>query len=618
MGLMMALNAAVSGLRTTQAAMNITSQNVANANSAGYTRRVMQPIQQLAGDQTSGVRTGEVSRTLNVLTQRQLRLELAGANYTGLMASYAGQLDKLFGTPGGPGALDTIVNDFTRSLQTLVNEPGSSSARNAVLDQAGVLASQLARLSDSVQGLRTEAEGQIGIAVDRANELLTSIASVNQRILANPNVNDPGLLDERDRHINELSALMDVQATYQRDGSVTLATTAGLSLFNGMQPVKLSFDGRSTLVPQSQYSTDSATRTVGTITASYGNGVGTDVIANGMIRSGEIAGLIEMRDKTLVQAQRQLDELAAGMSRALSDYRVDGTAVAGPPAGLEINFADMQPGNTMSLEYTQGGVTRRITLVATEGGAPAMIAAGDVGDPGALVIPFNPSAPAATTTNAISTAMSTAFGAGGPVPTISGLTLRFVAGSSSTVGTFSAVMTETDPAGGRTQIPLFVDSGSGNQPFTGSFEGGSHLTGLAQRLAVNPALLAERHRLVVYDTGIMQGDATRPRFLLDSLTKTTRSFSPAAGLNGSGTFSSTVTGFARRTVEFQGAASEHAKRLDEGQNVALAAIESRYSEETGVNIDQEMAQLVQLQTAYGANARVMTAVRDMMDLLMRM
>ena len=70
-------------------------------------------------------------------------------------------------------------------------------------------------------------------------------------------------------------------------------------------------------------------------------------------------------------------------------------------------------------------------------------------------------------------------------------------------------------------------------------------------------------------------------------------------------------------VEAQGANAEHAERLDEGQSVALAAIESRFAEESGVNIDQEMAQLVQLQTAYGANARVMTAVRDMMDLLMR-
>jgi flagellar hook-associated protein 1 FlgK len=57
--------------------------------------------------------------------------------------------------------------------------------------------------------------------------------------------------------------------------------------------------------------------------------------------------------------------------------------------------------------------------------------------------------------------------------------------------------------------------------------------------------------------------------------------------------------------------------MHEGQQVALATIETRFAESAAVNIDQEMAQLVQLQTAYGANARVMTAVRDMLDMLMR-
>jgi flagellar hook-associated protein 1 len=80
----------------------------------------------------------------------------------------------------------------------------------------------------------------------------------------------------------------------------------------------------------------------------------------------------------------------------------------------------------------------------------------------------------------------------------------------------------------------------------------------------------------------------------------------------------TVADFARRIIEAQGASAEAAARLHSGQSVALAAIESRFSETGAVNIDQEMAHLVQLQTAYGANARVMSAVREMLDLLMRM
>ena len=81
MGLMMALNAAVSGLRTTQDSIDLVSQNVANANTAGYTRRTSQPIQQVAGERTVGVRSGEIERVLDVLVQKQLRLETAGSAY---------------------------------------------------------------------------------------------------------------------------------------------------------------------------------------------------------------------------------------------------------------------------------------------------------------------------------------------------------------------------------------------------------------------------------------------------------------------------------------------------------------------------------------------------------
>jgi flagellar hook-associated protein 1 FlgK len=78
-----------------------------------------------------------------------------------------------------------------------------------------------------------------------------------------------------------------------------------------------------------------------------------------------------------------------------------------------------------------------------------------------------------------------------------------------------------------------------------------------------------------------------------------------------------VSDFSRRVIETQANDAEAASRLDEGQRIALASVESRFAQTSGVNIDEEMSQLVQLQTAYGANARVMTAVRDMLDMLMR-
>jgi flagellar hook-associated protein 1 FlgK len=613
MGLMMALNAAMSGLRTTQDSINLVSQNVANANSAGYTRRTMQPVQQVAGDRTAGVRSGQVERVLDVLVQKQRRLETAGSSYTSLRASYATQLDKLFGSPGGAGALDTILNTFTQSLQGLLSDPGSTSARNAVLDDAGVLAAQLGRVSDGVQALRTDAEGRIGDAVDRANELLTGISNTNAKIVSQQPLSDPALLDERDRMIDDLSKLMDVQTTQNQNGSVSLSTTAGMTLFNGVSAIKLTFDGKASLAPQALYSTDPAQRGVGTIRAVSSNGVATDVVAGGMIRSGEIAAMLEMRDHTLVEAQRQLDEVAAGLSRALSDRSVAGTAAtSGTLNGFQADLSGIQSGNRVTLDYTVGGLPYRVLFVAADGTPGAVPTGADFGDSGAVVIPYDTNDPAASMQAGLTAKGITTIGVDAPSSGV----VRFLSGGTTVVKGLSANITVTDPSGPDPQVPLFVDAASG--PYTGSFDKGSQLTGFAQRIAVNPALLAAPANLVTHAGHTAQGDPERPQFLLDALTKTKLTFSAAAGVNGNAPVASSVVDFAQQVVETQGANTETASRLDEGQSVALAAIESRFADGSGVNIDQEMAQLVTLQMSYGANARIMTAVRDMMDMLMRM
>jgi flagellar hook-associated protein 1 FlgK len=406
---------------------------------------------------------------------------------------------------------------------------------------------------------------------------------------------------------------MDVQTTQNQNGSVSLSTTAGLTLFNGVSAVKLTFDGQASLGPQSQYSADPNERGVGTIRAISSNGTGTDVIASNMIRSGEIAAMIEMRDHTLVEAQRQLDELAAGMARALSDKSVTGTAATdGVSNGFQVDLNGLKPGNQVSLQYTVGGLPYRVVFVGMDGAASPALTGADVADPGAIVIPFDVNDPAASMQAGLTARGITTINVDEPAAG----TMRFLSGGTTTVTGLGAQITVTQLDGSDPQLPFFVDSGSG--AYTGSFDKGSQLTGFAQRIAVNPALLANPENLVVHAGHTAQGDPERPQFLLEALTKTKLTFSPAAGISGNAPISTTVVGFAQSVVETQGANAESAQRLDEGQSVALAAIQSRFNEGSAVNIDQEMAQLVTLQMAYGANARVMSAVRDMMDMLMRM
>jgi flagellar hook-associated protein 1 FlgK len=626
MALATALNAAMSGLRTAQAGMDLVASNVANANSVGYSRRTLAPVEAVLGERTGGVKTGAIQRVLDTIVQKQLRLETAGAAYTSTMARFAGGLDRLFGQPGSVGALDTSVNDFTKALQALAADPASSMTRGSVLSSANILASHIASIAEGVQAMRSEAEGRITTAVDRANNLLTSIAQLDSDIQSSPTAPAaPGLLDERDRLITELSQLMDVQVMNGQGGSLTIMTGAGLTLYNGGKPIVLSFDGRGRLAPEATFSTDAAERGVGTITATTIGGMTIDVIASGLIRSSEIGAAIELRDGTLVQVQRQLDELAAGLAQALSDRSVAGTArPAGPPDGFDIDLAGLQAGNIVTLDYRDNvaAAARRILLVPTSG--PATIPPGDTPDPSAIIIPFS-----VPLTGASVAALQTELANRGINLSVSlpaAGTLRILddgAAGTTDVTEVSAGITVTGMASGYPQLPLFVDSGAGNAPYTGAFGGASQLTGFAQRIRVNPSLSgAGLQALVNYaapPATTPQGDATRPQFLVDALTKTTRQFSAATGIGGIGpAYRTTVAEFGRRLVETQGANLEAAERLDEGQQIALASVESRMADQSGVNVDQEMSQLVQLQTAYGANARVMTAIRDMFDLLMRM
>ena len=176
----------------------------------------------------------------------------------------------------------------------------------------------------------------------------------------------------------------------------------------------------------------------------------------------------------------------------------------------------------------------------------------------------------------------------------------------------------TQTANGSAQLPLFVDAGRHGSLYTGSFDGGSQLTGFAQRIAVNPAVRSNTASLVAMGASTATGDATRPQALYDALTATRRSFSSASGIGGiDAPYSGSVLDFAQSVIADQGAAATSAQSLDEGQSIALATAQSRFASQAGVNIDEEMSKLIELQTAYTANARVLTAARDMLDTLLR-
>jgi flagellar hook-associated protein 1 FlgK len=201
-----------------------------------------------------------------------------------------------------------------------------------------------------------------------------------------------------------------------------------------------------------------------------------------------------------------------------------------------------------------------------------------------------------------------------------GTTLRIVddgAPNVSDVNAVSATVTETSLTGGASALPFFTDAST---PYTGAISSlGSQSVGLSGRLVVNAALLADPSKLVVYQSGGLPADPARPNFILDRLTRASLTFDPESGV-GSATspFAGNLPSFLRQVMSLQGEAAENASNLASGQDVVVNALKSRMAESSGVNIDEEMANLLNLQTAYAANARILSAVKDMLESLMQM
>jgi flagellar hook-associated protein 1 FlgK len=201
-----------------------------------------------------------------------------------------------------------------------------------------------------------------------------------------------------------------------------------------------------------------------------------------------------------------------------------------------------------------------------------------------------------------------------------GTSLRIVddgAASTTDVNAVSATVTETSLTSGVSALPFFTDASTA---YTGKItSAGAQSVGLAGRLVVNAALLADPSKLVVYQTGGQPADPTRPNFIYDRLTHASVTFDPNSGIGSKSTpYTGSLPSFMRQVMSMQGESADNAANLANGQGVVVNALKARMAESSSVNIDEEMANLLNLQTAYAANARILSAVKDMLESLMQM
>ncbi len=385
MGVYGALGASLSGLSVTKAQLDVLAVNISNADTPGYTRKSLSQSTTIAGDRVIGVRTESLDRQLDVLLQKQIRSELGASGYVQTTASYHDRLNAMMGQPGSASAFDTLVSNFSTSLSTLSDNPSSFTAQQAVIGDAQVLAQTLNSMSDDIQQLRTEAEQGIAESVRNINDALQRIEDVNNTILgvAGDSKIPADLLDERDRHIDALAKEIDIQVIEQQNGSVSIFTNSGISLFTG-EAQTLEFDQVAKLTPLSQYSSIPSERTVGTVSIGSLGSDSIDLLAGNNIRSGRLAAFVELRDDTLVEMQNRLDEFAHHLALSMSTVTQESAALdpipgdtiadlGGTGAFAPIDFTNAGANDgTISFDLTIDGVTQTVDITYAEAAASAV------------------------------------------------------------------------------------------------------------------------------------------------------------------------------------------------------------------------------------------------------
>jgi flagellar hook-associated protein 1 len=507
-------------------------------------------------------------------------------------------------------------------VQTLATSPSSTSAQSATINAAQALAQQLNSTTSSIQALRGRADQGIAGDVQQVNAALKQIATINEQ-LGGGTANDgaaAALLDQRDQAIDQLAKLIDIRVVPGSGNQVSIFTGSGTSLVSGNQALQLGFTPAGSVGATQQWNANPAKSSLGTITLQFPNGTSTDMVANKMIRSGEIAGYLDMRDNVLVQAQSQIDELAAQMSRALSDTATPGTAAAvGTQSGFDVNIAGVLPGNTINLTYTDAGnVAHKIAIVRCDDPTALPLPNSVQPDPTVTVVGVNfTGGPASVVAQ-----LTAALGATGlQFSNPAGTTLRVLNDVANTIAVNSLSTTTTATAvtavGGGPALPLFLD---GAAPFTGAITGaGFESTGFAGRITVNSALIANPTALVAFQPTTPIGDSTRPNFIYNQLVSATPLYSPSTGIGGvAAPFQGTLSAYLGTVVSAQGQAASTAQDLQSGQNIVINALKTRFDATAGVNIDTELSHLLALQSAYGANARVMTTVKQMLDTVLQL
>lgn len=575
---------AFSGLSATQVQISVASANISNADTKGYTDKAANQVSTVTAGVGTGVIVTGISSTVDKLLLKSLvgaTSDLGAANATN---NYLTELEQLYGSTSSASSSSTgtsLANTlaaFQTALSSLASTPNSASLQSNAIGALNALTTQLQNTSSGIQKLRANADRDIASSVSDINSDLQQISDLNAQIKqeAAAGQSTADLEDQRNSALQDLASIMNVSYFTASNGDLQVYTGSGQALVDSTAH-PLSYTPAANVTATTTYSAGPSSGFSG-ITV---NGV--DITSQ--ITSGKISALVTLRDQTLPDAQSQLDELAQQLTASVNAVSNQGTSVP-PPTNLT-STATVSSSTPLAATGTV-----RIAVADKSGNLVSyqdldLSSYATVGD---LVTAINGISGLSASINADGKLTISASGSG------NGVAINEMTSSAGSPGEgFSDYFGLNDllTGTGASDIAVRSDvvSGVAGLP-TATLDSSSTLTGGNQVLS--------------------PGSATVINALQSTLTGPT-SFAMAGGL---GATTGSFTDYAASIVANVASKATQASATYTAKQTAQSTYASSLSSQSGVNIDEETANLSTLQNKYAAASELIQVINSMFSSLM--
>ena len=343
-----------SALSAAYTALETTGNNIANANTPGYSREIVD-LQAQVGTSLNGSYIGQgvtvagITRAYDQLLTQQVDLAQAGSSQADTRATLLGQVNNLFSAT--TGSLGDVVNQFFSQLQTLTQQPSSLAVRQSVLSSGQQLAAGFGDAYSQLQQMQQSANAQIGQQIAGVNSTIAQIAQLNDQIATataaggSPNQ----LLDARDQAIQTLNQSIGVTTLKQSDGSINVFLSDGQPLVVGDQVTQMAI-GQDPTNPQNIIVGGKAGNTI--VPLSVSSAIG-----------GQIGALMQFSMQDIPTVENQIGRLATVIGSQVNQQSNLGQDLNGA-AGVNF-FSSMSPTVIPSTTNATSGGSPSETVTAT-------------------------------------------------------------------------------------------------------------------------------------------------------------------------------------------------------------------------------------------------------------